>query len=342
MDFLKLNDTLTNLSDQLLKTFAITAHKCTPQFRTNSFCKLNFGKYLLICSITIYSALARGQDIEPRRWGNIPLGTQAIGIGYAYSFGNVLFDPLLETENVEVDVQTVAATYVHPFRLGKKLARFDVLVPLSFAKWEGLLSGEPASVERNGFADPRVRFSINLKGPPALGPKELKEYLAEHTKYTTIGVSLAITLPFGQYFEDKLLNLGLNQFVFRPQAGLVHNWGLWSFELTASVLIFTENNDFFNESNKEQKPLFSSQTHLIKFFPSRSWIAIGASYGGGGQSVVNRQPNNDVRGNLLAGFSYGHPIGKKQNLKLAYFHSETLKDIGSNTNTILLGWSFAF
>ena len=294
-----------------------------------------------IIALLIFNVLW-SQDIEPRRWGTIPLGVQAVGIGYAYSFGDVLFDPLLETEDVEVDVHTVVASYVHPIRLGKKYGRLDVLVPASFARWEGLLSGIPASTERNGLADPRIRFSVHLIGPPALGPKELKEYLADKSKYTTFGVSLAVTLPLGQYNDDRLLNLGLNQFIFRPQAGLVHNWGLWSFELTSSVLLFTDNNDFFNDGEKEQKPLFSTQTHLIKFFPSRAWVAIGAAYGAGGQSVVNRQPNNDVRGNFLAGFSFGYPLGKKQNMKLTYFRSETLKDIGANTNSLVLGWSVAF
>lgn len=296
----------------------------------------------LIMMLSFAGIKAIGQDIEPRRWSGLPLGTRAIGAGYAYSFGDVLFDPLLETEDVGVDVHSVVTSYVHPLSIGKKFGRLDVLVPLSFARWEGLLSGEPASAERNGLADPRIRFSVHLKGPPALRPQELKAYLAENSKYTTIGVSLAVTLPLGQYSNKRLLNLGLNQFIFRPQAGLVHNWGLWSFELTASVLIFTDNNDFFNDSEKKQRPLFSSQTHLIKFFPSRAWVAVGAAYGGGGQSVVNRQPTNDVRGNMLAGFSFGYPIGATQNLKLTYFRSETLKEIGANTNTLVLGWSVVF
>ena len=298
--------------------------------------------FTLFMLISLAYEISFGQDIEPRRWGTIPLGMQAIGTGYAYSFGDVLFDPLLETEDVEVDVHSIVTVYVHPLRLGKKYARIDALVPISFARWEGLLSGEPASTERNGLADPRIRFSVHLIGPPALSPQELKEYLAANPKYTTLGISLSVTVPLGQYNDDRLLNLGLNQFIFRPQAGFVHNWGLWSFELTASVLLFTDNGDFFNDSRKEQKPLFSTQTHLIKFFPSRNWIAIGAAIGAGGQSVINRQPNNDVRGNFLAGFSYGHPIGKRQNLKFTYFHSKTLKDIGANTNTLVLAWSLAF
>ncbi|MGI9547795.1 MAG: transporter [Flavobacteriaceae bacterium] len=248
----------------------------------------------------------------------------------------------METEDVKVNVHTLVIAYVHPFKLGEKLARIDALIPVSFARWEGLLSGLPASTERNGLADPRIRFSLHLKGPPAMEAAEMKKYLLEHRKYTTIGVSVAITVPLGQYNDERLLNLGLNQFVFRPQLGMLHNWGLWSFELTASVFIFTKNNDFFNDSDKRQDPLFAAQAHLIKRFTSRHWISVSTGYGLGGQSVVNRQSNNDVRSNFLGAASFGIPIGKKQSAKFTYIRQETLKDIGADTNSLILGWSLAF
>ncbi len=281
------------------------------------------------------------QDIEPRRWGNIPLGTQVVGGGYVYSFGDVLFDPLLETEDVEVKVHSLITSAVLPLKLGKKAGRLDVLIPVSFARWEGLLSGEPASAERNGLADPRLRFSVHLTGPGAMNASELQEYLKNNRKYTTFGLSLSVTLPLGQYNDERLLNLGLNQFVFRPQLGLVHNWGLWSYELSSSVSIFTDNSDFFGDSNKRQDPLFAAQTHLIKRFLSRKWVSISAAYGVGGQSVVNRQPNNDVRANLLAAASFGFPLGKKQSAKIVFIRTETLKDIGADTNSLLLAWTIA-
>lgn len=297
---------------------------------------------LLLISLWTSMVQISAQDIEPRRWGDLPVGTQVIGAGYGYSFGKVLFDPLLEAENVEVDVHSFVATYVHTLRLGKKFSRFDILIPVSFAKWEGLLSGDPTTVERNGMADPRLRFSIHLTGPGGLNAEELAAYLKEHQKYTTIGLSLAVSIPIGQYNEERLLNLGLNQFVFRPQLGLVHNWGLWSFELTASAFIFTDNTNFFNDSEKRQDPLFAGQAHLIKRFNPRQWISISAGYGLGGQSVVNRQSNNDTRSNFLGAVSYGFPLGKRQNLKLVYLRTETLKELGANTDSFILAWLIAF
>ncbi|GGG44132.1 transporter [Bizionia arctica] len=282
------------------------------------------------------------QDIEPKRWTSMPLGINVVGVGYGHVFGDIEFDPLLQAQNATVVVNQIALQYVRPFRIGKKQARIDVLIPYTFAKWEGLLNGVPEEVTRNGFADPRLRFSINFIGPNAMTPKELQEYLKENPVYTTVGASLAITFPFGQYYGDKLLNIGGNSFVFRPQVGMVHNWNSWSYELTGSVYIYTNNNDFYIDKTRKQDPLFAMQTHLTKHFKHRIWTALSFGYGLGGHSIVNRLPKNDERGNFLAGLSAGMPIFKKQAIKIAYGTTLTLKDVGANTNGFVFGWSTVF
>jgi Putative MetA-pathway of phenol degradation len=309
-------------------------------FRILRFRDFLYASLLLLS--TSFSTFTMAQDVEPRRWTNLPLGMKAAGVGYGYTFGDVLFDPLLEVEDATVKAHTAVVSYVQPFRIGKKFARMDVLVPFSTARWEGILKGEPASVERTGLVDPRIRISYHLFGPPALKSKELQEYFATHPTYTTLGVSLGVNLPLGQYDEDKLINLGLNQFVFRPQVGVSHNWGLWSVEVDASVFIYTKNNSFFNNGNKRQDPLFATQAHLIKRFKAGVWAALSTGYGLGGTSRINRLSKDDERSNLLNSASLGFSITKLQSVKVVYLHSETLKDIGSNTHSIVLAYSILF
>ena len=299
-------------------------------------------KICLLQWLFLTMSFSFGQDIEPRRWNPLPIKTNVLAVGYANTSGDIIFDPLLQAEDVTVKVNSVVVSYIRPFKIGNKLARFDVVLPYVNATWNGLLNGVPASVKRDGFADPRLRFSMNLSGAPALTGKELQEFLAAHPVYTTVGISLAVTLPLGQYFEEKLINLGQNQFVFRPQVGFVHNWKKWSYELTGSVSFFSRNPNFSDGQNKRLDPVFALQTHLIKMFKPRYWASISLAYGLGGQSVVNRQPNNDERGDVQYGFSFGFPIIKKQGLKVFYVHSETVKDVGSNLNVLGLGWSMVF
>ena len=308
----------------------------------NSFISSSQLTRVFLCFVALLAQGSFAQDIEPRRWTPLPLGTQIVGVAYGYTDGEIFFDPVLQAEDATVSINAMAVQYVRPFKIGKKLARLDVLVPYSTAKWKGLLAGEPTTVQRNGFADPRVRLSVNLVGPDAMNAKEFREYVATHPVSTSIGASLAITLPFGKYFEDKLLNIGQNRFVFRPQIGIVHQWGLWSYEFTGSVFIFTNNNNFFNGAVRKQDPVFAVQTHLIKRFKNRMWGSLSLGSGLGGQSIINKQPNDDQRGDILGALSFGLPIMKNQGVKLALVRAQTLNDIGANTSSFVLGWSIIF
>lgn len=303
---------------------------------------LNKSKVVVLYFSILLNYLGFTQEIEPRRWSSLPLGTNVVGAGYVHTFGDIFLDPLLQAEDVSVTVNTIATSYVRPFKLANKLARVDVTIPYAFAHWEGLLEGDPTTVNRNGFVDPKIRFSLNLLGPPPSGPKELLDYFKEHPVNTTLGVSLAMTLPIGQYYNDKLLNLGQNQFVFVPQVGIVHTWNQWSYEFTGSAVFYGDNTDFFGGKKKKQDPTIAFQTHLIKQFKPGYWASISASYGLGGQSVVNRQPNSDNRQDLQGAISFGAPLSKYQGMKLAYVRSETLRSIGSNLNVLILGWSVVF
>lgn len=282
------------------------------------------------------------QDIEPRRWTPLPLGTHVMGVGYVHTNGKIFFDPVLQVEDVTFNNNAFALQYIQPIKIGSKVARLDVLLPLSFAHWEGLVAGVPTSVKRNGFADPRIRFSMNLVGMSAMTPKEMRDYIKANPKRTSFGASIAVTLPLGQYFDEKLLNLGQNRFIFRPQIGMVHHWGKWSYELTTSMLLFTNNTNFANGKTRKQNPVFALQTHLIRQIKPRVWASLSLGYGLSGQSIVNNQPNRDNRSDVLGAFSLGFVLAKKQSLKISYLRTETLNDIGANLNSYVVGWSILF
>lgn len=283
--------------------------------------------------------ISYSQDIEPRRWTSLPLGTHVLGIGYIHTNGKIFFDPLLQVEDGSFNNNAFALQYVRPFKLGNKLARLDILLPFAIARWEGLLSGVSTTVSRNGFADPRIRISLNFIGLSAMSPKEMQEYIMANPKRTSFGASIAVTLPLGQYFDEKLLNLGQNRFIFRPQIGMVHHWKKWSYELTASALLYSNNNNFSDGKTRKQNVVFAAQTHLIKQIKSRAWASLSLGYGLSGQSIVNNQPNNDDRVDVLSAFSLGFVLTKKQSIKLSYIRTETLKDIGADLNSFVFSWS---
>jgi hypothetical protein len=287
------------------------------------------------------SKMAMSQDIEPRRWTPLPVGTNFASVGYLHRDGDIFFDPVLRIEDAKLNTKSTIFSFLHAFDLLSKLARFDVRLPHMSTRWEGLLNGEPASTGRTGLGDPRLRLSINFLGPPALGPQELREYRAAHPIDTIAGAAVAVTLPLGDYERDKLLNLGHNRFAIRPQLGVVHTRGPWSYELTGSVFFYTDNDDFVG-AKREQAPLFTAQGHLIYNSPRGWWTSISAAYDEGGESRIDGVRSNDRRRDLLYGISAGLAVNKKSSLKLAYVASRTREDLGSDTDNLALALSIRF
>jgi len=211
--------------------------------------------YLAVLAFAMGSTLF-AQDLEPRRWTPLPSGTTILGITYGHNSGDIGFDPVLEIEDTEVKRDFLIMSYTHFFTFSEKLMRFDALLPFHKAKWDGLLSGEQTSVERTGISDPYFRLSVNLLDSSTSESKVSDD--SKETVNTVVGVSIGAGVPLGEYFEDKLLNLGSNRYMIRPQMGVLHTRGPWSYELTGSIFFFTDNDNFLNGKELEQKPFYAA------------------------------------------------------------------------------------
>jgi hypothetical protein len=306
---------------------------------------------LALCCWQLVSNQAFAQDIEPRRWTPLPLGTNVLAAGYARTSGDVGFSPVLQIKETKVEADSVAVSYVRSFALAGKPARIDVLVPRDNARWDGLLSGEPASAHRVGLADPRLRLSMTFFGAPAADASELRSYMASRPINTVVGAAIAVTVPLGEYFEDRLLNLGRNRYTIRPQIGVVHTRGPWSFELTGSMFLFTDNDSFFDGSTREQDPdvgtreqdpIYALQAHVVRIFAPGLWASLSAGYGTGGRSTIDGVAKNDAVDVFLSAISFGFPIAQNQGVKVAYLIARTQNDSGADTDTVALSWSVRF
>lgn len=306
--------------------------------------KLRHRCILVVTALVLlsFTGLGIAQDIEPRRWTPLPVGMNILGVGVVHTDGDIAIDPVLKLENVTVEVKTALVSFLHSFDLLGQSARVDVLLPYKEAKWEGLLAGKAASTERKGMGDPRLRLSVNFLGAPALRGKKFQAYRASHSINTVVGAALAVTLPLGEYEQDKLLNLGENRFIFRPQLGFVHTRDRWSYELTGSVFLYTDNDEFLGNNKLEQDPMYALQTHLNYQSSQRWWASIGAGYDLGGESRINGVKQDDQGRDLLYGISAGFPVGSNSSVKLAYIGSRTYEDVGQDTDSVAFSYMIRF
>jgi hypothetical protein len=272
----------------------------------------------------------------------LPVGTSVLGAGYAKTTGDIAFDPLLLIEDGRADIDTLLLSYSHFFALGDKLGRVDVIVPVQHANWNGLLNGAPASVTRDGIADPVFRFSVNLLGAPVAAAGPASKGAASRRGNTIVGAGIAVSVPLGDYLDDKLLNLGQNRYVIRPQIGIVHTRGPWSYELTGSTFFSTDNDSFFGGTKRQQDPIFAVQGHLVRVFQPGLWASVSAAYGWGGENTVADVAKDDRRRDVLAAISIGFSIARNQGIKFAYIANRTQTNTGSDLDTLTISWSRRF
>ncbi len=290
-------------------------------------------------ALTVIASCCFAQDIEPRRWSHLPMGSNFVGAAYAYTTGDIYFNPVTRIEDGTFDLETVAFKYIHAFEILGKSARIDLTQPYQTGTWSGLLNGVPASVDREGWADTTLRLAVNLYGAPPLSGKEFTEYRAKTNCETIVGMGLVVQLPTGEYYDDKLINLGSNRFTITPQFGVVHNQDNWSMELSTSANFYTTNDEFFHGKTQQEDCYLVGQGHLIYTFRPGLWVAASAGYGFGGETTIDGVPADDRKGNLGWGLSFGIPVNRAMGFKLSYVGIRTMEDTGSDNDTFTVAFS---
>ena len=295
---------------------------------------------LALLLVLASSATAGAQELEPRRWSHLPVAANFFGVGYAYADGELAFDPVLQIEDASVELHTTAIKYIRSFDLLGFSARVDLTGAYQDGTWKGTLAGEPKRVDRRGWADPVARFAVNLYGAPPLKSKAFAEYRAGLERETIVGVAVAVQFPLGQYFDERLINLGNNRFVVRPQLGVIHNRGKWGFELTGSTWIYTDNDDFFGGQKLENDPLYTIQGHVVYHFLPSLWASGSFGFGTGYEATVSGDNKNDRRENVVFALSAGYAIHPMIALKLGYLGTRRLADTGTDFDSAILAVSF--
>jgi hypothetical protein len=234
------------------------------------------------------------QSLEPRSYSNTPVGTNFLLVGTAYSQGDVALDPSAPLKDVDAKLYSAFVGYAHTISLGGQSGQLALLVPLAHLDASGSVEEQARSVTRTGAGDLGIRLGANLYGAPALSAKEFAAYRQD----TIVGVGLLITVPTGQYYSDKLVNLGTHRWSFKPEVGISKAFGNWILEGAGAATFFTTNEEFFpGASTREQAPLYSVQGHAIYTFRSGMWAALDATYYSGGRTTVNGVLNEDLQQN---------------------------------------------
>ena len=276
----------------------------------------------------------RAQDLEPRAFSPVPVSVNFAGVGYGYSFGNVLLDPSIPLEDGEGTVHSLVGAYVRTFSFFGMSAKADAIVPFAFGDWNGVLAGQDTSRTTTGFGDPSARISVNFVGAPAL---EMPRFMT-YRQGTVVGASLRVIAPLGQYDHTRIINLGANRWTFVPRIGVSQRLGHWNLEAITAAWLFTANPD--NRGRRiEQDPLWTIQASVAYLFESGAWIAADAGWGSGGRPAVDGVPGNERQENTRFGATAAYPLTRRASLKLAWIGGVSTR-LGTDFDSLVLLYQY--
>jgi Putative MetA-pathway of phenol degradation len=295
--------------------------------------------YLIVIELLFVVEKSLAQDLDPRAYVWIPVNvTVAVG-GIGYSAGGILTDATIPVEDMQAKILSPSLGVVHTFSLLGRTAQVSAALPYAWGEASATISGVPQSTSRSGFGDMRLRFSWLLIGAPAAGIGEI----AKAPRKTILGASLSITTPTGQYYPDKLINLGASRWAFKPELAISQPLGKrWLIDFYSGLWLFTKNDSYYpGTSVRTQDPLGSFQGHISYNIQPLMWVALDLTFYTGGRSSIDGVEKDDRQSNSRIGATMVIPVGRLNSLKVAFSTGAVIRS-GADFTTVSVGWQSTF
>ncbi|WP_263366567.1 transporter [Edaphobacter bradus] len=286
-----------------------------------------------ICASTPLNA----QDLEPRAYSASPVGTWFASVGFGRSSGSIAFDPTVPITNAKATFHFPALGLGHTFGVFGRQALLTAVLPYAWGNASGNVGDQSGMVYRSGLADVKAKFSINLRGNPAMTPREFAQRLHRRT---ILGASLTMSAPSGQYSGEKLINISTNRWSFKPELGISVPVKKFYLDLYGSDTFFTANSNFYpGQSLRTQAQLPAIQAHASYTVRRGLWVAVDATWYGGGASKINGGAPSERQSNTRLGTQVSLPLPDRQSLKFAYSSGVNAR-VGFQFNTLSVGWQY--
>jgi len=300
---------------------------------------------LLAVLAACFPQLLHAQDLAPRAYVITPLHANAITLTWSFYDGNINYNGALPVSGATGTYSVPIFSYYHAFSFFGRSANVVASVPYAVGSFQGTVLGAERHLYRSGLLDSVYRFSVNLKGGPAM---PVQKFMKWHQKML-LGASLKVVAPTGQYDPTKLINWGTNRWSFKPEFGYSQRWGKWVLDGYFGVWFFTTNNDFWSHNafyagtrSQSQSPIGAFEGHLSYDFKPRLWISLDGNFWFGGKTSVNGVQNPlTYATNSRIGGTASIPISKHQSLKFSYSDGTYIR-FGGNYQNVSVAWQYSW
>ena len=307
----------------------------------------HFFQLLLSVAIEVGSLqIVSAQDLSPRAYVITPLHSNAITLTWSFYDGSINYNGALPVSGATGTYSVPIFSYYHAFSFFGRSANVVAALPYAAGNFQGTVMGAGTHLNRSGLLDSVYRFSVNLKGGPAM---PVEKYVKWKQK-VLLGVSLKVVAPTGQYDPTKLINWGTNRWSFKPEFGYSQRWGgKWVLDGYFGVWFFTTNSDFWSRNiyfegtrSQSQSPIGALEGHLSYDFKPRLWASLDGNFWFGGKTTVNgvQDPLSEEKNSRIGG-TVAIPITRHQSLKFSYSTGTYIR-FGGNYQNVSAAWQYSW
>ena len=296
----------------------------------------------LLCSLAaVLAGPLFAQDLAPRAYLITPVGSNAIILTWSYYNGGVNFNGTVPIQGATGSFSIPIFSYYRSLSFFGRSANVTASLPYGVGTFQGTVLGQQQSVYRSGLADFSARFSVNLRGGPAMPAQKF----ARWKQKVLLGASLKIIAPTGQYDPAKLVNWGINRWAFKPEFGYSERWGHWVLDGYAGAWFYTTNPASFSLPSPQpqtEKPIGSFESHLSYDLGSGTWASLDGNFWAGGLTSLSGIQNLATRqtGSRL-GVTVAVRIARHQTIKISYSGGTYLR-FGSNYQNLQMAWQYSW
>lgn len=276
-------------------------------------------------SLLVTAPVALADD-DPRDYIPAPPGTKLFLTYFKHTFGHKLYrDGHLENDDFNLVQNVVILRQVFFTKIGPFVVDPQFLVPAG----EAAVDTGGAHLSATGIGDPILCGTAWLVNNPG-------------TK-TWLGLTPFLTVPIGDYDNDRALNMGSNRWIFKGEAGFVKGLGEKTyFDLVAAYEIYGNNNDFGSDSvTQKQEGVATLEAHLSYDLAKDIFASLDYYGHFGGETKVDGVKQNDSLNNHAAQVTVALAMPAAYQLLVQYRRDFEVKS-GPKTDTFGVRFLHAF
>ncbi|MFK3971301.1 transporter [Pseudomonas sp. NPDC087358] len=265
-----------------------------------------------------------------RDWQNTP-----IDLNMAFGYYNLIdtntpIDTALPIDGLSLNANVYIARYARSFAVDGRNTAVEILQPYadldaSFDNGQ-FFSG---TKHNGGMGDTQLVIAHNFFGGPALTAQEF----AAWTPGTFLSGALTVVTPTGDYDKDRIINIGSNRWVVKPELAFGTPIGPTWLEFNTYVSLYGDNDDYFGNRKLEQKPLYAIESHYSYTINRALWVGLDAIYNTGGETKIDGTNQENKQENTLVGATMGFMLSPQFGGLVAYTDTVSERTGSPDVNT---------